>query len=204
MNTLSLVTGANGHLVNSSTARWSSGSPELSAIYRSIGQAHPTACATNTLRRSRMATLPIVNPRLSSPMKFHYPRMVLFGLFALAAMGSASASQMSTSTPASATHVTAAQAPVQAVGNPWSTLASTAGKQPGPLLAHDDRYWHDGRWHDRRDDWRRDDWRRDQWRRDQWRREQARREAERHRDWERHQDRAMRHRYEDDRRYYRR
>ncbi len=90
--------------------------------------------------------------------------------------------------------VLAVQAPVQAAGNPWPTLASLAGKQPGPLLAHDDRYWHDGRWHDRRDDWRID----------KWRREQARREAERHRDWERQQDRAMRHRYEDDHRYYRR
>jgi len=122
---------------------------------------------------------------------------VLFGLFAFAAVGSASATQMKDSTPAFATQAPAVEAPVQATGNPWPTLASMAGKQPGPLLAHDDRYWHDGRWHNRRDDWRRDDWRRDQWRRDQWRREQARREAERHRDWERH-------RYEDDRRYYRR
>jgi hypothetical protein len=131
-------------------------------------------------------------------MKFHDSRMVLFGLFAFAAVGSASATQMKTSTPVFATEVTAVQVPVQAPGNPWPTLASMAAKQPGPLLAHDDRYWRDGRWHDRRDDWRRDDWRRDQWRR-----EQARREAER-RNWERHHDRAMRHRYEDDRRYYRR
>lgn len=132
-------------------------------------------------------------------MKFHDPRMVLFALFAFAAVGSASATQMKTSTPVLATEVPAVQAPAQAAGNPWPTLASMAGKQPGPLLAHDDRYWHDGRWHDRRDNWRRDDWRRDQWRR-----EQARREAERHRDWERHQDRAMRHRYKDDHGYYRR
>ncbi|WP_429384784.1 hypothetical protein [Pseudomonas laurylsulfatiphila] len=137
-------------------------------------------------------------------MKFHVPRKVLFGLFAFAAVGSASATQMKDSTPAFATQAPAVQAPVQAAGNPWPTLASMAGKQPGPLLAHDDRYWHDGRWHDHRDDWRRDDWRRDQWRRDQWRREQAHREAERRRDWERHQDRVMRHRYEDDHRYYRR
>jgi hypothetical protein len=145
-----------------------------------------------------MATRPIVNQRLSSFMKFHDPRMVLFGLFAFAAVGSASATQMMTSTPALAPEVVAVQAPVQAAGNPWPTLSSIAGEHPGPLLAHDDRYWHDGHWHYRRDDWRRDDWRRDNWRR-----EQARREAER-RDWERHQDRAMRHRYEDDHRYYRR
>jgi len=131
-------------------------------------------------------------------MKFHDPRMVLFALFAFAAVGSASATQMKTPTPVFATEVTAVQAPAQTAGNPWPTLASMAGKQPGPLLAHDDRYWRDGRWHDRRDNWRRDDWRRDKWRR-----EQARRDAER-RNWERHHDRAMRHRYEDDHRYYRR
>jgi hypothetical protein len=133
-------------------------------------------------------------------MKFHDPRMVLLGLFAFAAMGSASATQMKPATPVFPTEVTAAQAPVKAAENPWPTLASMADQQPGPLLAHDDRNWHD-----HRDDWRRDQWRRDQWRRDQWRREQARREAERHRDWERHhRDRAMGHRYDDDRRYYRR
>jgi hypothetical protein len=127
-------------------------------------------------------------------MKFHVPRMVLLGLFAFAAMGSASATQMKTATPVFPTPVATVEAPVEAAGNPWPTLASMAGQQPGPLLAHDDRYWHD----------RRDDWRRDDWRRDRWRREQARREAERHRYWERDRDRAMRHRYEDERRYYRR
>jgi hypothetical protein len=127
-------------------------------------------------------------------MKFHVPRMVFFSLFAFAAGGSASATPMKASTPEFATEVPAVQTPVKVADNPWPTLASMAGKQQGPLLAHDDRYWHDGRWHDRRDEWRRA----------QWRREQARREAERHRDWERHQDRAMRHRYEDDHRYYRR
>jgi hypothetical protein len=132
-------------------------------------------------------------------MKFHDLRMVLFGLFAFAAVGSASATQMKTSTPVFAPEVAAVQAPAQAAGSPWPTVASMAGNQPGSLLAHDDRYWHDDRWHDRRDNWRRDDWRREQWRR-----EQARRDAERHRYWERHQDRSMRHRYEDDRRYYRR
>ncbi|WP_082457622.1 hypothetical protein [Pseudomonas sp. Leaf48] len=130
-------------------------------------------------------------------MKFPDPRMLLLGLFAFAAVGSASATQMKPSTPVYTTEVTAVQAQAQAASNPWPTLASMGDAQP--LLAHDDRYWHDDRWHDRRHDWRRDDWRRDQWRR-----EQARREAERHRDWDRHQDRAMRHRYEDDRRYYRR
>ncbi|MGJ7516053.1 hypothetical protein ACSFE6_17195 [Pseudomonas baetica] len=132
-------------------------------------------------------------------MKFPDPRIVLFGLFAFAVAGSASATQMKTSTPVFATQVADVQTPTRVAESPWPSLASVAGQQPGPLLAHDDRYWHDGRWHDRRDHWRRDDWRREQWRR-----EQARREAERHRDWERQHDRAMRHRYEDDRRYYRR
>lgn len=132
-------------------------------------------------------------------MKFHVSRMVLFGLFALAAVDSASATQIKTSTPVFATEVTTVQAPVRTASNPWPTLASKADKQPEPLLAHDDRYWRDDRWHDRRDNWRRDEWRRDNWRR-----EQARREAERHRYWDRDNDRAMRHRYEDDHRYYRR
>ena len=132
-------------------------------------------------------------------MRFHYPRMVLFGLFAFATVGTASATQMKTSTPDFAIEVSAVQTPVQVAESPWPTVAGMTGTQTETLLAHDDRYWRDGRWHDRRDDWRRDDWRREQWRR-----EQARREAERHRDWERHHDRAMRHRYEDDRRYYRR
>jgi len=129
--------------------------------------------------------------------------MMLIGLFALAVVGSASATQMKTSAPdfkaEVTTEVTAVQTPAQAANNPWPSLASMAGKPSGPLLAHDDGYWRDGRWHDRRDDWRRDDWRRDQWRR-----EQAYREAERRREWERREDRAMRHRYEDDHRYYRR
>ncbi|WP_166361777.1 hypothetical protein [Pseudomonas akapageensis] len=133
-------------------------------------------------------------------MKFYVPRMVLLGLFAFAAVGSASATQMKTSNPVFATaEVAAVQVPVQAADNPWPSLASMADKQPGPLLAHDDRYWHDDHWHDRRDDWRRDEWRRENWRR-----EQARREAERRRYWERHHERAMQHRYEDDHRYYRR
>jgi hypothetical protein len=120
--------------------------------------------------------------------------MVLFGLFAFAAVGPALATQMKTSNPVVATGVAVVQAPVKAAGIPWPTLASMASKQPVPLLAHDDRYWHDGRWHDRRDDWRRDNWRR----------EQDRREAERRRDWQRQHDRAMKHRYENDHRYYRR
>lgn len=132
-------------------------------------------------------------------MKFLVPRKVLFGLFAFAVMGSASATPMKTSTPVFAPEATAVKPPVHAADNPWPTLAGMAGKQSGPLLAHDDRDWHDDRWHDRRDDWRRDEWRRENWRR-----EQARREAERRRDWERNEDRAMRHRYEADHRYYRR
>ncbi|QBF27269.1 hypothetical protein EXN22_16810 [Pseudomonas tructae] len=125
-------------------------------------------------------------------MKYHSPRILLVALFALAGMASASATSMKTPTPVSA--------PAAQPGNsPWPTMASIADKQPATLLAHDDRYWHDDRWHDRRDDWRRDNWRREQWRR-----EQARREAARRHEWERRHDRAMRHRYEEDRRYYRR
>lgn len=123
-------------------------------------------------------------------MKFNVPRMVLFGLFAFAAVSSASASQMKTSNPAFVTEVAAVQPP--AAGNPWPDLASVAGTQP--LLAHDDRYRHDHRRYDRRYDWRRE----------QARREQYRREAERRRDWERRHDRAMRHHYDGEHRYYRR
>lgn len=125
-------------------------------------------------------------------MKFHDPRMVLIGLFAFAAVGPVSATQMRTSTPVFATEVAAVEAP--AAVSPWPTLSRMTGEQPAALLARDDRYWHDGRWHSRNDDWRRDNWRR----------EQARREAERRRDWERHHDRDKRHRYEDNHRYYRR
>ena len=124
-------------------------------------------------------------------MKFHAPRMVLLSLFAFAAMGSASATPMKASPAVFATELAAPEA----AANPWPALAS---KQSAPLLARDDRNWHDNRWQDHRDDRRRD------WRRDQWRREQARREAERHRDWERRHDRAMRQRYDNDHRYYRR
>lgn len=132
-------------------------------------------------------------------MKFQVPRMVLFGLFAFAAVGPALATQMKASNSVAATEIAAVQAPLKAAANPWPTLASMASEQPGTLLAHDDRYWRDGRWHDRRDDWRRDDWRRENWRR-----EQDRREAERRREWQRQHDRAMKHRYENDHRYYRR
>ncbi|MDH0300967.1 MULTISPECIES: hypothetical protein [unclassified Pseudomonas] len=124
-------------------------------------------------------------------MKLPAPRLLIIGLLALATVGPASAAQMKTSSPAST------PAPkVAAIDTPWPSLA---GEQTGPLLAHDDRYRHDGRWHDRRDDWRRE-----QWRREQWRREQHRRAMERQRYWERHHDRALHHRYDDDRRYYRR
>nr|WP_286912297.1 hypothetical protein [Pseudomonas sp. UBA6315] len=127
-------------------------------------------------------------------MKIHVPRIVLVGLFAFAAMGSASATPMKASTPARATEAVAARA----AENPWPNLASVAVEQPATLLAHDDRYWHDGRRHDR------DDWHRENWRREQWRREQARRDYERRRDWQRQHERAMRHRYEADHHYYRR
>lgn len=132
-------------------------------------------------------------------MKFNAPRMVLLALFAFAAVGSASATQINPKAPALAQQLTAVEPATQSAGNPWSSLADIADQQSAPLLAHDDRYWHDDRWHDRRNEWRRDNWRRDQWRR-----EQARREAKRHRDWERHHERVMRHRYEEHHRYYRR
>jgi len=124
-------------------------------------------------------------------MKSPAPCMLLVGLFALAAAGSASATPMKTSTP----H-TLDLADRQASENPWPSLASAPS---AALLAHDDRYRHDERWHDHRDDWRRE-----QWRREQWRREQHRRDMERQRYWERHHERALRHRYDDDHRYYRR
>lgn len=131
-------------------------------------------------------------------MKLRAPRMLLLGLFALAAAGSASAMPMKTPAPVFTSEFAAGQAPGHATDNPWQTTASLAGKQGGTLLAHDD-HWRDERRYDRRDDWRRE-----QWRREQWRREQHRREMERQRYWERHHDRALHHRYEDDRRYYRR
>jgi hypothetical protein len=80
-------------------------------------------------------------------------------------------------------------------------LTASALRDADVLVSPVSAYVHfdDGRWHDRRDDWRRDNWRRDNWHR-----EQARQEAVRRRNWERHHDRAMQHRYEDDHRYYRR
>lgn len=130
-------------------------------------------------------------------MKLPTPRMLLLGLFALVAVGSANASPMKTSSPAPITEAVTAQAP--AAANPWPSLASTVTEQPATLLAHDDRYYRDDRWHDRREDWRRE-----QWRKEQWRREQYRREMERRHNWERYHDRARQDRYYDDRRYYRR
>lgn len=111
-------------------------------------------------------------------MKLPALHALLFALLALAA-GSASAAQP----PAS----------------PWPNLASSPAQPGATLLAHDDRYRHDSRWDDRRDDWRRE-----QWRREQWRREQHRRAMERQRYWDRHNDRAMHHRYQENYRYYRR
>ncbi|HDS1736725.1 MULTISPECIES: hypothetical protein [Pseudomonas] len=130
-------------------------------------------------------------------MNFTVQRKLLLGLFAFAAMGSASATPMQAPAPAVASQFAATAAPVEAAANPWPTVLSVADSQPETLLAHDDR--DDRHWHDRRGDWRRD-----QWRKEQWRREQHRREMERRHDWERRHDRAMRHRYEADHRYYRR
>ncbi|MFJ2983207.1 MULTISPECIES: hypothetical protein [unclassified Pseudomonas] len=132
-------------------------------------------------------------------MKIHVPRIVLLGLFAFAAMGSASATPMKVSAPVHTPQAMPVQAPDEDANNPWPSLASVAAQQPATLLAHDDRYYRDGYRHDRRDDWRRENWRREQWRR-----EQARRDAERRREWQRHHDRAAHHRYEADHHYYRR
>ncbi|MDF9619501.1 hypothetical protein P5705_17790 [Pseudomonas entomophila] len=132
-------------------------------------------------------------------MKLHAPRMLLLGLFALAAAGSVSAAQMKTPASVFTSEVAAAPAPGHATGNPWQSTASVAGTSGSTLLARDDRDWRN-----ERDYYRREDWRREQWRREQWRREQHRREIERQRYWERHHDRALHHRYEDDHRYYRR
>lgn len=123
-------------------------------------------------------------------MKFHVPRMVLFGLFAFAAVGSASATQMQATGPA----LVIPPAKEQAPATPWPNLASVANDHAAPLLAHDDRYRHDHRW----------DHRREEWHREQWRREQHRREIERQREWQRRHHRAMDHHYDDPHRHYRR
>jgi hypothetical protein len=128
-------------------------------------------------------------------MKLPISRFLFAGLFALAAIGSASAMPMQASQTGLANE-TIIQAPAKPAQNPWPNLASVADGQSGPLLAHDDRYWRDGRWH-----YHSEDRRREEWRRAQWRREQARREAERRHEWERRNERA--HHY-DDHRYYRR
>ncbi|WP_313202955.1 hypothetical protein [Pseudomonas sp.] len=129
-------------------------------------------------------------------MKFSFPKFLLSGLFALAAIGSASATPMHVTHVGLATESTV-QAPAKPAQSPWPNLASVANGQPGPLLAHDDRYWRDGRWH-----YHSEDRRREEWRRAQWRREQARREAERRHEWERRNERA--HHYDRDHHYYRR
>ena len=84
-------------------------------------------------------------------MKIHVARLVLLGLFSLAAVGTASATQMKAAEPVSP----AVQSPLKPAGNPWSSVASVAVEQPATLLAHDD-----DRWHDHRSDWRREQWRR--------------------------------------------
>ncbi|MFJ4064276.1 hypothetical protein ACIPW4_03155 [Pseudomonas sp. NPDC089996] len=129
-------------------------------------------------------------------MKFPIPKCLLAGLFALVAVGSASAMPMHAIKTTLAPE-TIAQAPTKAAQSPWPDLASIADGQQGPLLAHDDRYWRDGRWH-----YRGEDRRREEWRRAQWRREQARREAERRHEWERRHERA--HHYDRDHDHYRR
>lgn len=153
--------------------------------------------APDVTRRCHVGACPYVNLGLSWHMNIKLPRLLLTSLFALAAIGSAQANSMPTSNPALA-HEAAAQAPARAAENPWPSLASMADAQPATMLAHDDRYWRDGRWH-----YRSEDRRREEWRRAQWRREQARREAERRHEWERRHAHERAHRY-DDHRYYRR
>ncbi|WP_145186474.1 MULTISPECIES: hypothetical protein [unclassified Pseudomonas] len=128
-------------------------------------------------------------------MKHTLIKLLAAGL-ACVALGQANATPMR-AIPADLPSAHTAQAPGHAAANPWPALASNRAIQATPLLAHNDRYWHDGRWH-----YHSDDRRREQWRRAQWHREQARREAERRRDWERHHSRA--HRHDGDHRHYRR
>ncbi|MHA7113142.1 hypothetical protein ACX0KM_03005 [Pseudomonas promysalinigenes] len=127
-------------------------------------------------------------------MKFILPRVLFAGLLALASIAPASARPANTAALALPDQ-TVVQAPTVRAESPWPSVASVAEGRPGPLLAHDDRYWRDGRWH-----YHSEDRRREEWRRAQWRREEARREAERRRDWERRHERA--HHYQYDRRHY--
>ena len=78
-------------------------------------------------------------------MKFHVPRRVLFGLFAFAAVGSASATQMKDSTPAFATQASAVQTPVQAAGADLpkrDVRCGARGAARGTLIAlHPGAFW---------------------------------------------------------------
>ncbi|AAN68189.1 conserved protein of unknown function [Pseudomonas putida KT2440] len=60
--------------------------------------------------------------RLATLMKIHVARLVLLGLFSLAAVGTASATQMKAAEPVSP----AVQSPLKPAGNPWSSVASVA------------------------------------------------------------------------------
>lgn len=112
-------------------------------------------------------------------MKRRISRLVLVGLFAFAAVGSASAALDSRNTPLAAAEVATPRA-----GNPW---AVAAGTPEGNLLAYDhdrrrdrDRDW-DRDWdHDRRDYGHYQDYRGLEQRRAEWR------AAERHRAMARH------------------
>ena len=69
-------------------------------------------------------------------MKFHVPRMVLFGLFAFAAVSSASATQMKTSTPVFATEVTPfkrlSRLPAT-LGRPWPVWPASSQDRCLPM-----------------------------------------------------------------------
>lgn len=74
-------------------------------------------------------------------MKIQVARWMLFGLFSLAAAGTASALPLKPAEVAAP----AVQPALPAASNPWSSVANAAAVQPAPLLAHDDHRWHDHR-----------------------------------------------------------
>ncbi|CAM3720463.1 hypothetical protein CCOS865_02808 [Pseudomonas reidholzensis] len=112
-------------------------------------------------------------------MKSH--ALLLAGLFALVAVGSASAAQMKPSQAAASTERSAARVTPHTSDSPWPSLASQDARQAGPQLAQNDRYWRDGRWHSHKEDLRRA----------KLRKEQARKDAERRREQQRHHVQAQ-------------
>lgn len=112
-------------------------------------------------------------------MKSH--ALLLAGLFALVAVGSASAAPMKPSQAAASTEHSPARITSHTVDSPWPSLARQDARQNGPQLAQNDRYWHEGRWHSHKEDLRKA----------KWRKEQARKEAERRREQQRHHVQAQ-------------